>query len=263
LGEYCLDTNPNKIDEVKWKDDWVEVDVRGRKSWKKGRLEWSDDNGLHRYQKWWKNRFLVTHQDYEPAADAIRHAADSSWWSWDSGLRPFHWRWPTFYQEVIRDGLKVFFQAEPPKYQKSQRDISDLEVKAKVSAKLDRVRARGYISPGVVESLTAFFAVPKGEDDIRLVCNGSVSELNSSLWVLQFFLPTIRTHLRAVDEGTYTADVDIGEMFLNFILHRELMTLAGVDLTKYVAGDGQDSRVWETPKYHTIIINYHIIIIFF
>jgi hypothetical protein len=103
----------------------------------------------------------------------------------------FHWHWPKFYQEVIRDGLKVFFQAEPPKYKKSQRDISDPEVKTKVSAKLDKVRARGYISPGIVESLTAFFAVPKGEDDIRLVYNGSMSGLNSSLWVPCFFLPTI------------------------------------------------------------------------
>jgi hypothetical protein len=69
--KYCLATNLNEKEEVKWKDNWIEVDARGRRSWKKGRLEWSDDNGLHRYQKWWKNRFLVTHQDYGPAADAI------------------------------------------------------------------------------------------------------------------------------------------------------------------------------------------------
>jgi hypothetical protein len=67
----------------------------------------------------------------------------------------------------------------------------------------------------VVESLTAFFAVPKGDDDIRLVYDGSVSGLNTSISVPRFFLPTIRAHLQAVDEGTYMADVDIGEMFLN------------------------------------------------
>jgi hypothetical protein len=42
------------------------------------------------------------------------------------------------------------------------------------------------------------------------------------------------------------ADVDIGEMFLNFILHRELTALAGVDITKYVTGENQDALVWET-----------------
>jgi hypothetical protein len=72
-----------------------------------------------------------------------------------------------------------------------------------------------------VESLTSFFEVEKGEDDIRLVYDGSVSGLNLTIWVPRFFLPTVRTHLRAVDKNTYMADVDIGEMFLNFILHRD------------------------------------------
>jgi hypothetical protein len=108
-------------------------------------LEWSDDDGLHGYQKWWKSWVLVTHKDYEPASDAIQRATNSSWWSWDSGSRPLHWRWPPFYQEVIRDGLKVYFQAIPPKYRKSQRDISDPKVKAQVTAKLEKVRARGCI----------------------------------------------------------------------------------------------------------------------
>jgi hypothetical protein len=147
---------------------------------------------------------------------------------------------------VIRDGLQVHFHSDPPKYWKSQQYISDPKVKAQVTAKIEKVRARGYISPGVVESLTAFFAVPKGDDDIRLVYDGSISGLNSFLWVPWFFLPTIRTHLRAVDEGIYMADVDIGERFLNFTLHRELRALAGVDITKYVAGKNQDALVWET-----------------
>jgi hypothetical protein len=120
-------------------------------------------------------------------------------------------------------------------------------VKAKVIAKLLKVRKRGYISAGMVESLTAFFAVPKGIDDIRLVYDGSVSGLNLSIWVPRFFLPTsIGTHLRAVDEDTYMADVDIGEMFLSFILHRGLQAFARVDLTHYFPKDDKGSKVWET-----------------
>jgi hypothetical protein len=45
------------------------------------------------------------------------------------------------------------------------------------------------------------------------------------------------------------ADVDIGEMFLNFILHRELQSLAGVDLTHYFDSedkDGRATKIWET-----------------
>jgi hypothetical protein len=82
-------------------------------------------------------------------------------------LRPFHWRWPTFYQGVIRDGLEVHFQSTPPKYGRAQRDIKDEEVKAKVMAKLTKVREQGYISPGMAESLMAFFEVEKGDDNIQ------------------------------------------------------------------------------------------------
>jgi hypothetical protein len=35
-------------------------------------------------------------------------------------------------------------------------------------------------------------------------------------------------------------------MFLNFILHRELRALAGVDLTNYCPTDDQEAKVWET-----------------
>jgi hypothetical protein len=82
-----------------------------------------------------------------------------------------------------------------------------------------KVRDRGYIMPRLVEPLTAFFGVPKGEDDICLVYDGSVSGLNLSIWVPCFFLSMLRSHLRDVDEDTFMADVDIGEMFLNFIMH--------------------------------------------
>jgi hypothetical protein len=94
----------------------------------------------------------------------------------------------------------VHFQSAPPQYRQAQRDISDAAIKAKVIEKLTKVRKRGYISPGMVESLTSFFEVEKGDDDIRFVYDGSVSDLNLSIWVPCFFLPTIRTHLQAVDE---------------------------------------------------------------
>jgi hypothetical protein len=138
----------------------------------------------------------------------------------------------------------VYFQHQPPHYRQAKRDVSNKAVKAKIIAKLAKVRKKGYIAPGLVESLTAFFGVPKGEDDIRLVYAGSVGGLNLTIWVPLFFLPTIRTHLRAVDENTYMADVDIGEMFLNFILHKDLRALAGVDLSRYFP-DEKDGPLWE------------------
>jgi hypothetical protein len=48
-----------------------------------------------------------------------------------------------------------------------------------------------------------------------------------------------------VDEDTYMADVDIDEMFLKFVLHRQLQVLAGVDLTHYFPKGDRGSKVWE------------------
>jgi hypothetical protein len=65
------------------------------------------------------------------------------------------------------------------------------------------------------------------------------------MWVPCFVLPTVNTHLWAVEEQTFMADVDVGEMFLNFVMHKELRSLSGVDLTCFFPlADG--APVWET-----------------
>ena len=84
-----------------------------------------------------------------------------------------------------------------------------------------------------MQSLTDFFSVPKGDDDIRMVYNGTSSGLNDVLWVPSFPLPTVDSLLRAVHPDTWMADTNLGEMFLNFVLHETLRKLAGVDVTHY------------------------------
>jgi hypothetical protein len=201
--------------------------------------------GRQEYQKWWRDRFTESPRDWWSGRDAITRAARTSWWSWDDGSTPLYWRWPAWYQGVMRDGLKVHFQADPPRYKRAQRDSKDPVEKGLVIQKLKKVRERRYIAEGYVVSLTSFFPVEKGDDDIRMVYDGSVSGLNDAMWVSRFVLPTINTHLRAVEEQTYMADVDVGEMFLNFILHEDLRSLSGVDLTCFFPSkDG--APVWET-----------------
>ena len=60
----------------------------------------------------------------------------------------------------------------------------------------------------------------------------------------RFALPTISSHLRQVEAGTFMCDLDVGEMFLNFVLHPGLRPLTGVDLTFYT-NTGQVGRLWE------------------
>ena len=102
-----------------------------------------------------------------------------------------------------------------------------------VRGKIDDVRCKGYIAkePLEVKSVTSFFDVPKGSDNIRMVYNATSLGLNAAVWSPWFSLPTVETHLRAVDAGTYIGDCDIGEMFLNFMLDINIRPYAGVDLT--------------------------------
>ena len=96
--------------------------------------------------------------------------------------------------------------------------------------KLQKVVDRGYLdNQQVVVSFTTYFHVPKGDEDIRMVYDGTKCGLNGAVWVPTFFMPTIQAHLRALEQGTHMCDVDIGEMFLNFMLHPKLR-LCGVDL---------------------------------
>jgi hypothetical protein len=201
--------------------------------------------GLAGYQKWWKERVATCTQDLAAGMEELKRAAWSTWRGCDDGSRPFHWRCPEEYQVRIRDSMKVHHQHNPPCYCVPQRDTKDPDTKAKVIGMLTKVRLRRYIGPGFVVSLTAFFHVPKGEDDLCLVYNGSVSGLNDAVWMPRFILPMLNTHLRSVEAGTFLGDIDVGERFLSFILYLSVRVYAGVDLTSHfpLAGGG---TLWET-----------------
>jgi hypothetical protein len=83
---------------------------------------------------------LTCPEDLMAGMDAIGRAFQSTWWEWDDGSRPFHSRWPKDYQERIRDGLKVHFRTEAPRYVVPQRDVRDPKTKKKVIDKLQKVR---------------------------------------------------------------------------------------------------------------------------
>lgn len=207
---------------------------------------WSPEGlgGKTIYWHWWLRRWSKAGHELMPGQDVVARTARATWWAWDEGSRPIHWRWPQEYQETIRDGLSVHFLQEMKLYRVPQGDEKDAGMKAQLVEKLQKARDRRYIAPGRVVSLTAFFGVKKGEDDVRPVYDGSVSGLNDCIWVPRFVLPTIQSHLRQVEAGTYMCDLDVGEMFLNFILHVDIRSLAGVDLTHYTK-EGKEGVVWE------------------
>ena len=94
---------------------------------------------------------------------------------------------------------------------------------------MNKIRRLQYISPGLVKSEIEVFHVAKGEDDIRLVYNGTSCGLNAVLWAPWFAVPTVNTLLRTVEAGTFMGDGDIGDQFHNFMWHPSLQSFVGVD----------------------------------
>jgi hypothetical protein len=217
------------------------VEYNGTLNW----FQWTR-GGMRQYRKWSRNWRKDGHsRDFAAGSDGVWRAAESSWWVWDVGSACFYWRWPACYQQIIRDGMEVRLTSSPPEYRRAQRDERDKGVKQLVIIKLEHSRTRRYIEAGEVRSLMSFFAVSKGEDDIRMVYDASKSGLNDIVWVPRFPLPTIATHLRAVECGTYMADLDVGEMFLNFNLHSQLQELCGVDLTHFCGTEHENVMIHE------------------
>jgi len=173
---------------------------------------------------------LVVLRDREVGVDALRKAAQATWWEWPGGSTPFFWRWPPYARTVIRDGHPPWFSAEPPRYLKPQRRERDESVHLLMKSKLLGVRSKGYIAAGEVQSLTSYFAIPKGLEDIRMVYDASASGLNACLWVPNFWLPSAEGLVEAMTEDSWMGDLDMGEQFLNFHLHQDLQLFCGIDV---------------------------------
>jgi hypothetical protein len=105
------------------------------------------------------------------AMDAIREGiyriGHATWWEWTQGSTPFFWRWPEEFQDRIRDGIKLWMTGRLKTWQRPQRGGEDEPTLEKVLKKLDKIRERGYVEAGYVESLISFFSVTKGVEDIR------------------------------------------------------------------------------------------------
>ena len=170
-------------------------------------------------------------KDLKVGRDAVRRAGLSSWWEWDAGSTLFFWRWPSEYKKDVRDGLEVCVEGQLPEFWAKQRWPDKQSERDQLKKKLHKPVSKNYITRGFVKSLISFFAVLKGESDIRIVYDATKSGLNESIWAPNFFLPTVDSVLRNADSDTWYGDIDLGEMFLNYFLDEKLRPYAGVDVT--------------------------------
>ena len=102
-----------------------------------------------------------------------------------------------------------------------------------VKAKVLPVRQLGYIEVGRVGSLAHYFHVPKGPNNIRIVYNGTGCGLNAVLWAPRFGLPYVTHTTRSLMPGYCQCDLDVGDMFLNFLLHNDLKQMSGVEYVTF------------------------------
>ena len=111
----------------------------------------------------------------------------------------------------IRDGVLPWISGSLPSHKASLKLVKDHVFKESIQGKVNKIRKLQYISPGLVKSEIEVFHVAKGEDDIRLVYNGTSCGLNAVLWAPWFAVPTVNTLLRTVEAGTFIGEGDIGD----------------------------------------------------
>ena len=182
-------------------------------------------------------------RDFDEGLTAIKCASLASFWEWNEGSFPNFWRWQPEVHLDLRDGTPLWVLDNKLKNctKKPQRMPKDPNIVALMVEKISKVLSRGYISSlfnGSIESLTHYFAVPKGDDDIRMVYDLTASGLNDALWAPRFWMPTMLNVIDCATDASWYGDVDVGEMFLNFPLDINMRKFCGVDIS-WMREDGK------------------------
>jgi len=178
------------------------------------------------------------------------HSTQTDWFEYKAGSRVAHFRFPTRYRKMARDGVPIHFERPGPLTKGTQPTIADPELRARTKEKIAKVLGRRYLRPTIspIKSHIKYFAVPKGEDDVRIVYDATANGLNKCVWSPSFWLPTIDTLVRGLDGDSWMTDRDVADMFLNFQLHESAIPFTGVNLSSlYATPDevGPRLAVWE------------------
>ena len=158
----------------------------------------------------------------------------SSYQGWDKGSSLIFWRWPSPMHKEARDGIPPYIKGPLPTNMK--RSSVSPDEKVLIWAKLFKYLKKKYLLieiGGSITNVIDYFAVKKGEDDIRVVYNGASCGLNTATWCSNFWLPTSTTLTRLLSYDYKVVDVDIGEMFPNFPIHDSLKNVVGIDLSPF------------------------------
>ena len=80
-----------------------------------------------------------------------------------------------------------------------------------------------------------------------MVYNRTGCGLNDSVWAPHFRLPTVQQTVRSLLTGYSQCNLDMGEMFLSFLLNDIMKEMSGVDMQHVCSKNGVDLD-WEREK---------------
>eukprot|EP00956_Cyclotella_meneghiniana_P014553 scaffold21828_cov62-Cyclotella_meneghiniana.AAC.2 len=186
-------------------------------------------------------------KELEAVRNILWHANETNWFEYKSGSRLHHFRFPIRFRREARDGTRIYFETPGPSTKQEQPSVPPQmfdQVREKIQKVIKKRYLRRVSTEWDIKSLIKFFAVPKGERDIRMVYDATASGLNSAVWAPSFWLPTIDSLVRSLDSRSWMTDRDIGDMFLNFPLHEEARPFAGVDIKPILTGEEANKFRW-------------------
>jgi hypothetical protein len=170
-------------------------------------------------------------KDLQAGRAVLSQILQSSWWEWSHGSSLCFWRWNGVEQiRAARDGMKIFVQSTLPQGRRLKQIKLAPAIRTLVADKVDGMLKRGYLDTGHVSNSLHYFAVPKGDSDIRVVFDGTSSGLNETLWAPNFYLPSARAASLTLSFSTWMGDMDFGEMFHNFFMDPQIRKCAGIKI---------------------------------
>ena len=128
------------------------------------------------------------------------------------------------------DGQPRFLIGEFRKFVSRQRLPITLDDGELVRKKVVPVQLEDYVEVGTVISPIHYSNVKKGLYDVQMVYNGTGCGLNDSIWAPHFGLPTVWHIPLSLLPGYSQCNLDIREMFLNFLLNDTVKGVSGVDI---------------------------------
>jgi hypothetical protein len=109
------------------------------------------------YCDWWSEQDARHYKDLRSARDVVERSTRATWFEWTDGSTPVHWRWPTWYQPVARDGLPVWFKEAPKQWRRPQPPGATDQIHEQMKSKLSKVRDWRYVKPSLdIHSLVSF-----------------------------------------------------------------------------------------------------------